>query len=74
MNKIEILESAEARFAEVLTKIDLDDQEKIDLLTVFSTKPLSEQLLMIKVFESRVRSQEEQIQQRFVEEQKRRVA
>ena len=74
MNKIEILESAEARFAEVLTKIDLDDQEKIDLLTEFSTKPLSEQLLMIKVFESRVRSQEEQIQQRFVEEQKRRVA
>lgn len=74
MNKIEILESAEARFAEVLTKIDLDDQEKIDLLTEFSAKPLSEQLLMIKVFESRVRSQEEQIQQRFVEEQKRRVA
>lgn len=74
MNKIEILESAEARFAEVLTKIDLDDQEKIDLLTEFSTKPLSEQLLMIKVFESRVKSQEEQIQQRFVEEQKRRVA
>ena len=74
MNKIEILESAEARFAAVLTKIDLDDQEKIDLLTEFSAKPLSEQLLMIKVFESRVRSQEEQIQQRFVEEQKRRVA
>jgi hypothetical protein len=74
MNEIEILESAEARFAAVLSKIDLDDQEKIDLLTEFSAKPLSEQLLMIKVFESRVKSQEEQIQQRFVEEQKRRVA
>jgi hypothetical protein len=73
MSKVEQVESLDDIFVELLEKLDIDDSEKINLVNDFSNKTVSEQLLMVKMFESRVKSEQEKIQQRYVEQNKRRM-
>lgn len=73
MSKVEQVESLDDIFVELLKKLDIDDSEKINLVNDFSNKTVSEQLLMVKMFESRVKSEQEKIQQRYVEQNKRRM-
>jgi hypothetical protein len=73
MSKVEQVESLDDIFVELLEKLDIDDNEKINLVNDFSNKTVSEQLLMVKMFESRVKSEQEKIQQRYVEQNKRRM-
>lgn len=72
MGNVENLENIDDVFTTLLTKLDLPDHEKIDLMKDFSEKSLSQQILMVKIFEGRLKSEQEQIQQRFVESQNKR--
>ncbi len=73
MSKVEQVESLDDIFVELLEKLDIDDNEKINLVNDFSNKTVSEQILMVKMFESRVKSEQEKIQQRYIDENKRRM-
>ena len=72
MGSVENLESLDDMFLALLQQVNIPEDEKTDLVTDFSDKSLSEQMLMIKIFEGRVKSEQEQIQQRYVESQNKR--
>ena len=74
MGNIEQLESLDDMFVALLERLNIEDEEKINLVNDFSNKTVSQQMLMIKMFESRVKSEQEQIQQRYVEQNKRRIS
>ena len=72
MGSVENLESLDDMFLALLQQLNIPEDEKTDLVNDFSDKSLSEQMLMIKIFEGRVKSEQEQIQQRYVESQNKR--
>lgn len=72
MGSVENLESLDDMFLALLQQLNIPEDEKTDLVTDFSDKSLSEQMLMLKIFEGRVKSEQEQIQQRYVESQNKR--
>ncbi len=72
MGSVENLESLDDMFLALLQQLNIPEDEKTDLVTDFSEKSLSEQMLMLKIFEGRVKSEQEQIQQRYVESQNKR--
>ena len=72
MGSVENLESLDDMFLALLQQLNIPEDEKTDLVTDFSEKSLSERMLMLKIFEGRVKSEQEQIQQRYVESQNKR--
>ena len=72
MGSVENLESLDDMFLALLQQLNIPEDEKTDLVNDFSDKSLSEQMLMLKIFEGRVKSEQEQIQQRYVESQNKR--
>ena len=72
MESVENLESLDDMFLALLQQLNIPEDEKTDLVTDFSDKSLSEQMLMLKIFEGRVKAEQEQIQQRYVESQNKR--